>query len=46
LDALESRIYVFNDDKNEKKYAKWTVAATMDVYDDGREYTFDLLPVP
>jgi hypothetical protein len=46
LDALESKIDIFNDDKNEKKYANWTVAATMDVYDDGREYTFDLLPVP
>jgi hypothetical protein len=49
LDALESGISGindFNDLKNEKKYAEWTVAATMDVYDDGREYTFDVLPVP
>ena len=46
LDALESGINNFNVKKNHKKYADWTVVATMDVYDDGREYTFDVLPVP
>jgi hypothetical protein len=46
LDALESGINNFNIKKNHKKYADWTVAATMDVYDNGREYTFDVLPVP
>ena len=45
-DSLESGINEFNHHKNHKKYADWTVAATMDVYDDGREYTFDVLPVP
>jgi hypothetical protein len=46
LEALESGINNFNNKKNHKKYAEWTVAAEMDVYDDGREYTFDVLPVP
>jgi hypothetical protein len=47
LDALESKINIFNGVKNDKKYdANWTVAAEMDVYDDGREYTFNVLPVP
>jgi hypothetical protein len=46
LEALESGINNFNNKKNHKKYAEWTVAAEMDVYDDGREYTFDVLPLP
>ena len=46
LDALESIIDSFNNANNHKKYAAWTVAAEMDVYDDGREYTFNVLPVP
>jgi hypothetical protein len=46
LDALESEINYFNEIENHNKYAEWTVAATMDVYDDEREYTFDVLPVP
>lgn len=37
---LESFIPGFNNNKNDKKYGNWTVAATMDIYDDGREYEF------
>ena len=40
---LESYIPAYNLDKNKKKYGNWTVAATMDIYDDGREYEFKLV---
>jgi hypothetical protein len=43
-DALEELITDFNPLKNEKKYANWKVAATMDIYDDGRDYEFVILP--
>jgi hypothetical protein len=46
LDAMESKLNDFNSEKNNKKYENWTVAAKMDIYDDGREYTFNVLPVP
>uniref|UniRef100_A0A6C0ER69 Protein kinase domain-containing protein n=1 Tax=viral metagenome TaxID=1070528 RepID=A0A6C0ER69_9ZZZZ len=46
LDAMELKLNDFNYHKNQVKYANWTVAAEMDVYDDGREYTFNVLPVP
>ena len=40
---LESYIPAYNLDKNKKKYGNWTVAATMDIYDDGREYDFKVV---
>jgi len=43
-DYLEYIIPSFNSAKNEKKYASWKVAATMDIYDDGRDYEFNVLP--
>ena len=46
LDAMELKLNDFNSEKNNKKYENWTVAAKMDIYDDGREYTFNVLPVP
>jgi hypothetical protein len=42
--ALEEIMSVFNPLKNAKKYASWKVAATMDIYDDGRDYEFTILP--
>lgn len=44
LDALELKLNIFNSQKSDKKYANWKVAAEMDIYDDGREYTFNVLP--
>jgi hypothetical protein len=42
---LETMLNGFNQQKNIKKYdSTWQVAATMDIFDDGREYTFNVLP--
>ena len=43
-DWLETQIPAFNTDKNYKKYGSWKVAATMDIYDNGRDYDFVVLP--
>lgn len=43
-DFLEEIMLSYNPLKNEKKYATWKVAATMDIYDDGRDYEFVILP--
>jgi len=44
-DALESIMEHFNGLKNNKKYdSTWKVAATMDIYEDGRDYEFVVLP--
>jgi hypothetical protein len=40
---LEGYIPGLNTDNN-KKYGSWKVAATMDIYDDGRDYDFVVLP--
>jgi hypothetical protein len=42
-DMLEGYIPGLNTDNN-KKYGSWKVAATMDIYDDGRDYDFVVLP--
>jgi hypothetical protein len=44
-DALESIMEGFNSFKNNKKYDNtWKVAATMNIYEDGRDYEFVVLP--
>lgn len=44
-DALESSIDTFNLYKSHKKYdSSWQHAATMDIYDDGRDYDFTVVP--
>jgi len=44
LERLQTVIEIFNKTRNEKKYASWKVGATMDIYDDGRDYNFVVLP--
>lgn len=41
---LEQFITSFNSHKQHKKYAGWTHVATMDVFDDGRDYLFTMEP--
>jgi hypothetical protein len=42
---LETMLNGFNQQKNNKKYdSTWQVAATMDIFDDGHDYTFNVLP--
>lgn len=43
-ERLELIMNQFNPAKNDIKYGSWKVAATMDVYDDGRPYVFTVLP--
>lgn len=42
-DILETNLNSFNSQTNNKKYGSWKVAATMDIYDDDREYDFVVL---
>jgi hypothetical protein len=45
VEALEEYIPVFNSAKQNKKYdSTWKAAATLDVYNDGRDYEFNILP--
>ena len=45
LELLEEKVPVFNNLKQTKKYdASWKVVATMDIYSDGRDYDFNILP--
>jgi hypothetical protein len=44
LHSLEYYIPRFNLSSNWMKYQNWKVAATMDIYDDGRDYEFVVLP--
>lgn len=44
LERLQTVIEIFNKTRNEKKYASWKVGATMDIYDDGSDYNFVVLP--
>jgi hypothetical protein len=43
-DALESIMVSFNLVNNPQKYNTWKVAATMNIYEDGRDYEFVVLP--
>jgi hypothetical protein len=44
-DALESIMVSFNLVNNPQKYnSTWKVAATMNIYEDGRDYEFVVLP--
>jgi hypothetical protein len=43
--VLEVVIKKFNESRNDKKYDNtWKVAATMNIYEDGRDYEFTVLP--
>jgi len=43
--VLEKLIKKFNESRNDKKYDNtWKVAATMNIYEDGRDYEFTVLP--
>jgi hypothetical protein len=44
INSLEWYIPHFNAGRNWKKYQNWKVDATMDIYDDGRDYEFVILP--
>jgi hypothetical protein len=45
LESLQRFIPIFNSVKQNKKYdSTWKAAATLDVYNDGRDYEFNILP--
>jgi len=45
VEALDEYIPKFNSAKQNKKYdSTWKAAATLDIYNDGRDYEFNILP--